>query len=316
MNDASPISLSCSSLEANLAEAIANNIGIISTLLMIFVGITIILAVLWKINPSNRRWKLLLDDMFRNMVISFLLFLLSYGFLYFMCIALQESTSYGDIGDFLRQGDIVMLNLENKMASMIRDYRERAINTYGPNSIKFFSVPSLVSGGVVIFPKPDSPKNKIYLRTANDAIGALNYLILSIAVQRMILGFLTSTELFYIILIISLMIRVIPFLREAGDFMFVFTIALFVVLPILYTIFTLPLGENGEDFALSMCVSISSDTKFTGMSFNFLKPLDCESLAFINIFQVYAVFLPNIIYGLTFSFASNFRRVFDMFQWS
>ncbi len=312
---------SCSDLYTLFYSDLTNsaNQPILIQATMLALMVVGILFALYKMNPSNRRLFILFNDVMRNLIISALMLLFSPALLSLICYSFVAVSSLPISGDEYTQlitfGDSQMNLLQNIMVSMIREYRLRIIQEYGPASIQYVTYSS-IGGGIIYMPHKDMPKAILFMDRANDAIGAVNGLLLSISIQRMILGILVaSSNLFFILLIVSLLIRIIPGLREAGDFMFSLTIAVFVVLPMLYTLFTFPLAIGGyESSFCSDLNSVFSSQSHPKISFYFLSPLDCYSVAFIEIFTVYAIFMPNIVYGLTFSFASSFKKIFDIFS--
>ncbi len=308
---------SCLSLHDSFLQAISDNKSFLSMLVALLAGALIVLYVLVRMNPSNRKLALLFQDVFRNTIISALMVLFTPGILLIFCLTfshlipgLNPNTDFSQIINIGRQ---FVTFLQNSIIMTIRQYRELAITRYGPNSIVYEQI-SVLGKGTAIIPTPDSPINSIFLDNANYAIGALNAILISISIQKFLIDFFTSTDLFYILMLLSLMIRIIPGLREVGDFMYAFSISLFMIFPFLYTMFIFPFYDNPSNFDFCGDIMNRLNEIYGNFSFRFFTPISCSDLSFIEVYTIYAIFLPNLVFGLTFSFASNFKKIFDIFQ--
>ena len=212
----------------------------------------------------------------------------------------------------LDAADQMMATLEDILAFKIKIYRDLAVSTYMGEAIVKRVEGSPIFGNTVVLPSDTSAQNMLYLKRTNDVVGGLNFLLVSIALQRFILSFLASfSDLFYSLLIASLVIRLVPPLKDAGDFMFVFTLAIFLILPSMYIILISPFNLG---LPQQICNDLSSLLP-PGFSYTFFTPIaSCFDVGLIAALNVYAIFIPNIAYGLTFSFASNFKKFFDIFE--
>lgn len=313
----SDLSFSCFDIVSLYAGEIKSNRSFLELVLSLLAIFMIFLFIYVRVNPSDRRANILFQDVMRNTAISFLMMLGTPLIISLFCLTfaatipgIEVQTAYSTL---IESGSDFMATLENSIISTIRNYREISISQFGPNSIKFTQI-NRFNVGTIIIPQNDAPTYSLFLRNANDAIGGLNTILVSIAVQRFIIELLTVTNLFVVVLIIALIIRIIPGLRQVGDFAYSITLAIFILLPFLYTAFTYPFYSNPDSFNLCQDIKDNLLTKYPGFSFKFLTPISCEDLSLIEVYTVYALFIPNLVLGITFSFASNFKKIFDIFD--
>ncbi len=308
--------MKCLDISTALVNELLKNQGTIAVLILILAFSSIALFVYTRANPNDRRAVLLFQDLMRNFAISALFFAITGPLLSLFCFTFSYLLPAGDDYEFLvtAGGESIKI-MQLQIIRKIKYYRDQIITEFGPNSIVYRQISSFGSG-IAFFPSRSAPKNIIFVENANMGIGALNAILATLSIQRFILELLVSSNAIFILLLLALIIRIIPGFTSVGDFMYSLFIGIFFLLPSLYSVFLYPFIDFSNPIAslyLDLCDELEGKLP-SGFSFYFLTPITCEDLAFLQIYTLTSVFIPNLILGLVFSFISNFKKIFDVFS--
>ncbi len=122
--------------------------------------------------------------------------------------------------------------------------------------------------------------------------------------QKALLEFIATTG-FTVLFFLGIVLRLIPPLRTAGNFIYLLAISLIVLVPFFYSVF---LSLYNKELTSSICSKITLPE---------IKPFKCNSevsLIKVGLLLPFGILLPNLMLAFVITFVSSAKKIFEFIE--